>query len=72
MTGTSIYQGTPRIWGKHQKLGEKEKKVLEHLEETLEKVQKLNNRGDYFRRQKRKNKEQEEKLEETIEKEKYN
>lgn len=33
-----------------KKLGTKEQTVKKHLEETLEIVEKLNNRGDYFRR----------------------
>lgn len=40
-----------------KKLGTKEQTVKKHLEETLEIVEKLNNRGDYFRRRKQKNKE---------------
>lgn len=40
-----------------KKLGTKEQTVKKHLEETLEIVEKLNNRGDYFRRRKQKSKE---------------
>lgn len=53
-----------------KKLGKREMAVLRHLEETLEKVQKLNNRRDYFRGIKQKNKDKE--LKNTQEKEKYN
>lgn len=41
---------------KRKQLGKKEQLVKQHLEETLEIVEKLNNRGDYFRMQKQKNK----------------
>ena len=41
---------------KRKQLGKKEQLIKQHIEETLEIVEKLNNRGDYFRMQKQKNK----------------
>lgn len=40
-----------------KQMGKKEEAIKKHLEETLEIVEKLNNRTDYFRKQKQKNKE---------------
>ena len=40
-----------------KQMGRKEEAIKKHLEETLEIVEKLNNRTDYFRKQKQKNKE---------------